>query len=54
MTSLIDSKDIPNFLLAKARYSGLTRTIADNGKGFIVLPEVSDVLNKLLKSDKSN
>ena len=54
MSSLIDSEDIPNFLLDKATSSGLAQTVADNGKGFIVSPEVFDLLNKLLKSDDEN
>ena len=54
MSSLIDSKDIPNFLLDKATSSGLVKTVADNGKGFVVSPEVLNLLNKLLKSDDEN
>ena len=54
MSSLIDSEDIPNFLLDKATSSGLVKTVADNGKGFVVSPEVFDLLNKLLKSDDEN
>ena len=54
MSSLIDSEDIPNFLLDKATSSGLAKTVADNGKGFVVSPEVFDLLNKLLKSDDEN
>ena len=54
MSSLIDSEDIPNFLLDKATSSGLAKTVVDNGKGFVVSPEVFDLLNKLLKSDDKN
>ena len=54
MSTLIESEDIPNFLLDKATSSGLAKTVADNGKGFVVSPEVFDLLNKLLKSDDEN
>ena len=54
MSSLIDSEDMPNFLLDKAASSGLAKTVTDNGKGFVVSPEVFDMLNKLLKSDNEN
>ena len=54
MSTLIESEDIPNFLLDKAKSSGLAKTVADNGKGFVVSPEVFDLLNKLLKSDDEN
>ena len=54
MSSLIDSEGIPNFLLDQATSSGLAKTVADNGKGFVVSPEVFDLLNKLLKSDDEN
>ena len=54
ISSLIDSEDIPNFLLDKATSSGLAKTVVDNGKGFVVSPEVFDLLNKLLKSDDEN
>ena len=54
MSSLIDSEDIPNFLLDKVTSLGLAKAVADNGKGFVVSPEVFDLLNKLLKSDDKN
>lgn len=54
MSSLIDSEDIPNFLLDKATSSGLWKNVAEYGQGFVVSPEVFDLLNKLLKSDNEN
>ena len=39
-------------LLDRTTSSGLVKHLAKNGTGFIVSPEVSDVLNKLLKSDE--
>ena len=40
MSTLIESEDIPNFLLDKAISSGLAKTVADNGKGFVVSPKI--------------
>ena len=39
-------------LLDRTTSSGLIKHLSSNGTGFIVSPEVSDVLNKLLKSDE--
>ena len=39
-------------LLDRTTSSGLVKHLSNNGTGFIVSPEVSDVLNKLLKSDE--
>ena len=50
MSSLIDSEDIPNFLLDKATSKPLRKM----ARGFVVSPEVFDLLNKLLKSDDEN
>lgn len=54
MFFLIDSEDILNFLLDKVMFLGLVKIVVDNGKGFVVLLEVFDLLNKFLKLDDEN
>ena len=54
MTTIIHDKDIPNFILDKCTSSGLSKSIASNHEGFIISPELYDILNKLLKSDDDN
>ncbi|XP_028413672.1 uncharacterized protein LOC114536528 [Dendronephthya gigantea] len=44
--------DVKDCLLDRTTSSGLVKHLSKNGTGFIVSPEVSDVLNKLLKSDE--
>ncbi|XP_028408491.1 uncharacterized protein LOC114540209 [Dendronephthya gigantea] len=44
--------DVKNGLLDRTTSSGLIKHLSVHGTGFIVSPEVSDVLNKLLKSDE--
>ena len=39
---------------SKTTSSGLVKILANFKKGFILLPEIFDVLNKLLKSDEDN
>jgi len=54
ITTLIESEDLNNFLLDKCTSSGLAKTLSTNGMGFVVSPELFDLLNKLLKSDDEN
>ncbi|KAK3726241.1 hypothetical protein QZH41_001309 [Actinostola sp. cb2023] len=54
VTTLIENEDLPNFLIEKCTSSALAKIVADNGKGFVVSPELFDLLNKLLKSDDEN
>ncbi|XP_020915082.2 uncharacterized protein LOC110252595 [Exaiptasia diaphana] len=54
MSTIIDNYDITNFLLDKCTSSGLAKTVAENKEGYIVSPEIFDLLNKLLKSDDEN
>ncbi len=44
--------EVKGCLLDRTTSSGLVKHLSNNGTGFIVSPEVSDVLNKLLKSDE--
>lgn len=54
MFILIESEDILNFLLDKVIFLGFVKIVVDNGKGFVVLLEVFDLFNKLLKLDDEN
>lgn len=54
MSTIIENQDLTNFLLDKCTSSGLAKTVAQNKLGFVVSPELFDLLNKLLKSDDEN
>ena len=41
-------------LVSATTSSGLVKTISKQGKAFVVLPELFDILNKLLKNDEDN
>jgi len=41
-------------IISKTTSSGLVKFFATNKKGFILSPEVFDILNKLMKSDEDN
>ena len=47
----LDNLDMTADTISKATSSGLIKTIAANGKGFILSPEIYDILHKLMKSD---
>ncbi len=48
----IMQEDFNNCVIERSTSSGLVKHLANNGNGFIVSPEVYDVLYKLLKSDE--
>ena len=54
MHDVLTERDMQNCISAKCTSSALVKTVAEHSKAFIVLPEIFDVLNKLLKSDKEN
>ena len=54
ISTLIENDDLVNCLIEKCTSSGLAKTVAGNGKGIVVSPELFDLLNKLLKSDDDN
>ena len=51
---LLEHLDLIASIINKTRSSGLTKLLATQRKGFLLSPEVFDVLNKLMKSDEDN
>ena len=54
MTAVTMENDSSNSVINKCTSSGLVKTIATNQKGYLLSPEIYDVLFKLLKSDEEN
>ncbi|KAJ8050774.1 hypothetical protein HOLleu_04102 [Holothuria leucospilota] len=55
LNRLIEDKDLVSFLIETATPSGLFKKLSEDNKGFLLSPEVYDVLFKLLqKDDDSN
>ena len=54
MTAVTMENDSYNGVINKCTSSGLVKTITTNQKGYLLSPEIYDVLFKLLKSDKEN
>ena len=50
----LEHLDLTASIINKTTSSGLTKLLATQRKGFILSPEVFDVLNKLMKSDEDN
>ena len=50
----LEHLDFTASIISKTTSSGLTKLLATQRKGFILSPEVFDVLNKLMKSDDDN
>ena len=54
MLNLKLERDLPNFIIEKCTSLALVKSIASTGQGFIISPEIYEVLNKLSKSDEEN
>jgi hypothetical protein len=54
MANVQTQRQLENCIIEKCTSSALVKTIAKVGKGFIISPEVYEVINKLLKSDEEN
>lgn len=50
----LENLDFTDAIISKTTSSGLVKLIANKKKGIILSPEVFDIINKLLKSDKDN
>ena len=50
----LENLDMADALVSKSTSAGLVKFLASNHKGFMLSPEIFDVLNKLLKSDEDN
>jgi len=50
----LENIEMGESIISKTTSSGLVKLLANNQKGFILSPEVFDVINKLLKSDEDN
>ena len=50
----LEHLDLTASIINKTTSSGLTKLLATQRKGFILSPEVFNVLNKLMKSDEDN
>ena len=53
IAQLLEDKD-STFFLDRTTSPGLVKHLATKNSGFLVLPEIFDVINKLLKSDDEN
>ena len=49
-----NERDLPSTIIEKCTSSALVKTVSGHKKAFVASPEVFEVLNKLLKSDKDN
>ena len=54
MLNLKQERDLTTFVIEKCTSSALVKTVANIGQGYIISPEIYEVLNKLLKSDEEN
>ena len=54
MLNLKLERDLPNFIIEKCTSSALVKSVAATRQGFIISPEIYEVLNKLLKSDEEH
>lgn len=52
LNRLIEDKDLVSFLIETATPSGLFKKVSEDNKGFLLSPEVYDVLFKLLQKDE--
>ena len=50
----LEKLELTASIISKTTSSGLVKLLANNKKGIILSPKVSDILNKLLKSDEDN
>ena len=51
---LLEHLELTSSIISKTTSSGLVKLLANEHQGFILSPEVFDILNKLMKSDEDN
>ena len=50
----LETLELTSSIVSKTTPSGLVKLLANQHKGFILSPEIFDILNKLMKSDEDN
>lgn len=50
----LEQLELTSTIISKTTSSGLVKLLANKNQGFILSPEVFDILNKLMKSDEDN